>query len=356
VRFRRQRKEERHAAPVSPAANPVDLLAEARRLRDAGRRPEAIDLLQRSNREARDLEVEVELCRLRHQVGIELVDRAGAAPRFATPSSESLVVDPVSRLPEVPPDRLDAEVLRAAILGHGALIVRGLLDEATAEGLAAGIDRSFEVRASVGPGGADADGYYRELEPEPPYRIIERKWVEVGGGVLAVDSPRLLYTMLDAFERVGLDAVIEQYLGEPPAMSVQKSTLRKAMPEVAGAWHQDGRFLGDVRSLNVWLSLSRCGDVAPSLDVVPRRFDTLVAASTEGTVLDYQVSQAVAEEVAGELGIVRPIFDPGDALLFDEMFLHQTGSDPSMPNPRYSIESWFFGPSAFPKQYIPVAL
>ena len=30
-----------------------------------------------------------------------------------------------------------------------------------------------------------------------------------------------------------------------PAISAQKCTLRKAMPEVGGAWHQDGRFLGD---------------------------------------------------------------------------------------------------------------
>ena len=51
----------------------------------------------------------------------------------------------------------------------------------------------------------------------------------------------------------------------------------------------------------------------------------------------------------------RPIFDPGDALLFDDLFLHQTGSDPSMPNTRYAIESWFFGPSAYPDEYVPIA-
>ena len=111
-----------------------------------------------------------------------------------------------------------------------------------------------------------------------------------------------------------------------------------------------------VRSLNVWLSLSRHGDVAPSLDIVPRRFDGLVVTETEGTKLDYQVSQAVAEEAAGEAGTVRPIFEPGDALLFDDLFLHQTGSDPSMPSPWYSIESWFFGPSSYPTEDTPLAL
>ena len=113
--------------------------------------------------------------------------------------------------------------------------------------------------------------------------------------------------------------------------------------------------MGPVRSLNVWLSLSHCGDVAPGMDIVPRRLDDFVPTGTEGTFVDHQVSQAVAEEAAGEVGIVRPIFEPGDALLFDALFLHQTGSDPEMPNARYAIESWFFGPSAFPEDYVPIA-
>jgi len=32
------------------------------------------------------------------------------------------------------------------------------------------------------------------------------------------------------------------------------------------------------------------------------------------------------------------------------------GSDPEMPKPRYALESWFFGPSAFPNDYSPVAV
>ena len=54
--------------------------------------------------------------------------------------------------------------------------------------------------------------------------------------------------------------------------------------------------------------------------------------------------------------IMRPIFEPGDALFFDELFLHQTASDPSMPKPRFAIESWFFGGSAFPADYAPLAV
>jgi hypothetical protein len=41
---------------------------------------------------------------------------------------------------------------------------------------------------------------------------------------------------------------------------------------------------------------------------------------------------------------------------FDEVFLHKTGSDPSMPKPRYAIENWFFGGSSFPADYAPIAI
>ena len=114
--------------------------------------------------------------------------------------------------------------------------------------------------------------------------------------------------------------------------------------------------MGDVRALNLWLSLSRCGDESPGLDIVPRRLDELVAAGPTRRCLNYQVSQRQAEEAAGDAPIVRPIFEPGDALFFDELFLHQTGSDPSMPNPRYAIESWFFGGVGLPGEYAPIAV
>ena len=60
--------------------------------------------------------------------------------------------------------------------------------------------------------------------------------------------------------------------------------------------------MGDVRALNVWLSLSRCGDLAPGLDLVPKRVDYLVEAGTDGAPLSYVISPAKVEEVAGRGG------------------------------------------------------
>jgi hypothetical protein len=178
----------------------------------------------------------------------------------------------------------------------------------------------------------------------------------MGGGVYAADSPTVSFRMLELFDAAGLPALVSGYLGEPALMSVHKSTLRRADPSVPGAWHQDGKFMGKVRSLNLWLALSRCGDQAPGLDVVPVRLDDFVQTKTDHPGLEVLTEQHVAVEAAGERGILRPVFEPGDALLFDEMFLHQTGSDPAMPKPRYAIENWFFGGSQFPSAYAPIAV
>ena len=327
----------------------------ARELADQGDLDAAIESLTEVNRAGRTLEVERELRRLRNLAGLRLMADAPESPSYAQPGGELPEPGGQSRIPELTPDQLTSDLLRASILEYGCLLVRGLIPSDAAERIAAGVDRAFDVRLRLPEGESDPEGFYDEMEPEPPNEIEGRAWVQEGGGVLAVDSPRLFFEMVEGFRAAGLETLISDYLGERPAISAQKCTLRKAMPDVKGAWHQDGRFLGDVRSLNVWLSLSRCGDVAPSMDVVPRRLDDYAPAGTEGTVLDYQVAQAVAERMAGEAGIVRPIFDPGDALLFDHLFLHQTGSDPSMPNPRYAVESWFFGPSGFPTEYVPIA-
>ncbi|MDP9294701.1 MAG: hypothetical protein M3O90_09830 [Actinomycetota bacterium] len=319
----------------------------------AGLRAE-IERLTEANRARPDRNTERLLLRLRHDAGIRLLD-ADVDPEHPAPDFEGL--PEAEGLPEVAAADVTPELLRAGILRDGCLLVRGLVDRHDALRLARQIDRSFEERERHDAGGSAEAGYYEEFRPDPRFGEIDaREWVKLGGGVLAADSPTLSFEMLELFRVAGLPRLVEGYLGEPPLISVHKTTLRRADPSVPGAWHQDGAFMGDVRSLNLWLSLSRCGDEAPGLDLVPRRLDHIVATQTEEAVLNYQVSQEKAEQAAGHKPIVRPIFEPGDALFFDELCLHQTGSDPSMPNPRFAIENWFFGGSAFPGGYAPLAV
>jgi len=67
-----------------------------------------------------------------------------------------------------------------------------------------------------------------------------------------------------------------------------------------------------------------------------------------GESFEQAIDARLAEAAAGETPILRPIFEPGDALLFDHLFLHRTGTDPGMTETRYATETWFFAPSAYP--------
>ncbi len=215
------------------------------------------------------------------------------------------------------------------------------------------MESAFAERANGA--GRGTDGLYAEFAPEFPFQVVQRGWVEQTNAMWLLDSPPIAAEVLELFRRAGMRDLIADYLGEPAALSLQKSTLRKVEPDAPNAWHQDGAFMGDVRALNVWLSLSRCGDEAPGIDVVPRRLEQIVPTGTEGAMFDWSVAQAVAEEAAGGAPIVRPVFEPGDALLFDELCLHNTAAEPQMPNPRHAVETWFFGASSFPADYAPLA-
>jgi hypothetical protein len=314
-----------------------------------------IEELNRQNHESPDAQREIRLIELRHAAGIRHHNDQQPGAVYPEPAFDELP-DRTGDLAGVAQEQLTPEVIRAGILRDGCLLVRGLVDPHAALALADDIDRAFEARDAIAGGGSGDPAYYNEFVPAPAFReSLGRDWIAGGGGLWAADSPHLLFEMLDTFERAGLTDAIRGYLAEPPVISVQKCTLRRVDPNAGRGWHQDGAFMGDVRALNVWLSLSRCGDEAPGMDVVPRRLDHIVPTGTEGAIFEWSVSEQVAEEAAGEVGVLRPIFQPGDVLLFDELFLHSTAAEPEMRKSRWAIESWFFGASASPAEYSPLA-
>jgi hypothetical protein len=319
---------------------------------------EEIAELTRANRESRSVENERRILQLRHRAAIEMF-REPSAPGDR-PEPDYSALDSEASIPEVEPGELTAEILRAAILSKGCLLVRGLVPREEALRLEEDIERVFSTRSTGQEGGGNPrDGYYEEMQVLEPYTLEDRGWVTEAGGVWGADSPKVLFDVLDLFDRRGLQDVIRGYIGEPPAISVQKCTLRKVAPDAGKGfpgWHQDGRFLGDVRALNVWLTLTHCGDTAPGLDLVPKRIDDFLPTGTEGAIFDWIVAPDVVDEARGEVAIERPIFEPGDVMLFDDVFLHSTAANPAMPNHRYAVESWFFGPSGFPERYTPLAL
>lgn len=314
-----------------------------------------IERLAELNRKNPWVERERALLHLRNLLGIRLVEHGASDAGFPEPDYEALPNG--SPVAEIEPGALTPELLRAGILRGGCVLVRGLIDRRRAERLAAEIDRSFAERERYDADKSFNDRRYVPFKHDPRHGIRPpRPFIKAGGGLLAVDSPMLSFELRELLRGAGLGQLVAGYLREPPLVASDKTTLRKADPSVGGAWHQDGKFMGEVKALNLWVALSRCGTDAPGLDFVPRRLERHVETQTDEAMMPNQVSQRVAEEAAGEMPILRPNFEPGDALLFDELFLHKTASDPAMRRPRYAIESWFFGPSGFPDNYVPLAL
>lgn len=314
-----------------------------------------INRLIELNRSEPDLEHERALLHLRNLLAIRVLDNGTVDHGSPEPDYSPL---PDGPLIEIEPGDLTPRVLRAGILRGGCVLVRGLVGRKRAEQLAGDIDRCFTERTRHDAKRSFDPRYYLPFEPDlrRGQGLPLRDWIKEGGGVLAVDSPSVSFQMSEALREAELPQLVEAYLGGPPLLSGDKTTLRRAEPSIIGAWHQDGKFMGQVRALNLWLSLSHCGRDAPGLDLVPRRLDGHVPTQTDGVRMLNQVSQQAAERAAGELPILRPIFEPGDALLFDELLLHKTASEPSMRRPRYAIESWFFAPSGFPADYVPLTV
>ena len=257
-------------------------------------------------------------------------------------------------IPEIGLAELSAERLRREIQSRGSLLVRGLL-AASCSTLIAAIERAFEAQAEPGNWLKDTSWFRKLPLPEEEAYSLGRVWVAGAGGVLACDSPRLLQMLFEAYEALGLREVVTEYLGERPVLSANKATLRRVPLTSNTDWHQDGAFLGEgIRALNLWVALSECGVDSPGMDLVPKRFDAVVETGTGGAHFDWSVGPETVEVVAADAPPVRPHFQAGDVLFFDDLFLHRTAIDASMTRPRYAIESWFFAPTGYPSGQVPL--
>lgn len=311
---------------------------------------EEISELTEVNRVSPDREIERRLVQLR------LDAMKGFTPTGGPASWPPQVPDrfpDVAGLPEIPRRELTPEVLRSAIVHHGALLVRGLLSPPTAGHLITEMDRVLAAQEAYGidPTRAEGDQTFRPFEKWSP----DDAWAYENGSVLAIDAPGVFFDLVETFEHAGIGELAKGFFGEHPTMLAKKWTLRRVPPDITMAdWHQDGSFMGsDIRSLNVWISLSHCGEDAPSMDVVARRLDCIAETGTEGAHFDWSVGPAVAEHVADGT-IVRPRFTPGDALLFDHFLLHKTDTHPGMTEARYAIEAWFASAATAPPDQLPI--
>jgi hypothetical protein len=334
----------------------ADPLERAEELAAEGRALEAMEVLEAANARRPDDRYERRLAELRHAAFTEL-DRTPGFPEWPVDHRTDRSAPGPPEIPSCPVDELSGSRLRTAILEHGCLLVPGLASPADVSELTAGIDRAFEVRDDVAAGRAEEPtAWFHQLALDPKSaRSLGRKWVQGGSALLTADSPHMLSELFAFFDRSGLKEVLTDYLGERPVLSANKCTLRRVPIDTNTDWHQDGAFLGDgIRAANVWVALSDCGEDAPGLDLVPRRFDQVLETGTGGAFFDWAVGPEVVAVAARGAPVVRPRFSAGDALIFDELFLHRTAVDEAMTRSRYAIESWFFAPSTYPEGQVPI--
>jgi hypothetical protein len=345
-----------NADPVTERsdADAQAVLAQADALVDQGQILDAVEMLHAANGAARHDDIEIRLAVLRH-AAFDALDEQPGFSSWPVPVAD--LDQGSARIPQIAPSELTAEGVRWAILSHGCVHVPGLLSADRVAEFVEGIDHVLALRKANEGRPLDAHESWLVTLPLPIEQAatLARKWVAGDGGGLMCDSPRLLDRVLSTYEEVGLKKVLAEYLGERPVLSANKGTLRRARLNGGTDWHQDGAFLGtDLRTLNVWITLTDCGVDAPTMDIVPKRFDHIVETGTGGAIFDWAVGPAVVDQVSVDAPVVRPQFQAGDCMLFDEMLLHRTALSPEMTRTRHALEGWFFAPSAYPSGQVPI--
>jgi Phytanoyl-CoA dioxygenase (PhyH) len=336
-------------------ASGLDLRARAEEFRRAGRSLEAIDELSAANRNFADPHIERCLVRLRHAAWAEL-DRT--PPVKAATKEVPDLFEGETGIPELAASELTAVLIRSAVQHHGSLVVRGLFSPECCARLRNDIDRSWEAFERFRATRQTDPAWFDPMETDAyGLTMRDRSILMAGGTGYVADSPRLMFDLLEAFDAAGVKRIVGDYFGEPPALSLVKLAQRRLAPDASGGWHQDAAVYGrTAETLNVWVAVSRCGDVAPGLEMFPRRLEELVGTRGVEGVAEYA---ALTDEVAlltDEVAPARPIFGPGDAAIFDQLLLHQTAASSDFTEVRYGFESWFFAPSTYPdpNRWIPL--
>jgi len=334
------------------------LIRRARRSARRGDFRRAISILTEVNRRSPSPEIEIELVRLRHDgfyAQTKVVSHHKWPPVYRAAFPE------INGIPEIKRSEVSPELLRAGVFDRGSIIIRGVLDADQVALIRDGIERTYanHDRAMAGIPLSETAPWFWPFEPNAKNAgaELDRNWYRDGGAELAADSPRGLFNLLEVLEANGLIDLVAGYLGERPALSVRKTSLRRIPHDLNAehGWHQDGAFLGQgIRTMNLWIALSDCGIDAPSMDMVPRRLNYIVPTGTEGAIFDWSVSSLQIAEACGGGEPTHLHFKAGDAIVFDEMNLHRTSTLPGMTKPRYAIEAWFFAPSCYPLDQLPL--
>jgi hypothetical protein len=281
--------------------------------------------------------------------------KATAQPRPDWPPSIQNPFPDCHGIPEIEASELDGRLLGGAILHHGSLIVRGLVERSVALSMADSVDRLFEAFQAWKTNPDTLGPWFSPVDiPALETRRL-RDNQDLFGGVMICDSPMLFRQVMSLYTNSLLVSAIAEYLGEQPVLSLGKTMARRVTPSPhPGVFHQDGAFLGNIRTVNSWIAFSDCGVEAPGIELVDRRLPGIVQTEVNGSYFTVNRETAIAANEGK--AFARPVFRAGDAILFDEITLHATGQSPDMTATRRALESWFFAPSACTDYVVPFSL
>lgn len=334
-----------------------DALQKSTELQQANRWQEALDFLTSENQKHRNPQLAKAIAAIRVS-GFQHVNQPNKNNSTWAPkkSHDFTIIDGI---PEITPQQLSSDILAGAVLDHGALIVRNLINTDKAAKLANLMDKAMDSQQAHFDGCRDKDNYYFD----PPRDALSeyklgRKFIAQTGGMWTIDSPTLMFELIETYGELKLKEILHTYFNERPCLSLRKWVLRRFGPLKGEAdWHQDGAFMdADVRSMNLWIALSDCGgDTATTgLEIVPRRFDHIVETGTPGACFDWTVSPQLVKEKFADTPPVKPFFKAGDAIFFDHFNLHRTDYTEKLTEVRHAIECWFFAGSLYAKKQIPI--
>ena len=335
-----------------------DALQQAEQLLQEEKWHDAVQLLSVLNKEHEDVAVERKLVDTRIQAhrSMQWPEPAGEwAGEWDFPMAET------PSIMEFASSDFSARTLAEGILGHGAMIVRGLVSPEVTAALKECIDNTIQAREAdeVEDSPWDYESPHITGKPKKFGSKDEEKRAKVKkGSIWVAESPRTMQKLIELYKALGLKEVLTDYFAEPPALSVRKWVLRRILPDANPAdWHQDGRFMGtDFRSVNMWLPLVECGGGANAagMEIIPSQRREIHETGTRGAAFQWSVGRELVEDLARELPVAHPHFNPGDALFFDHYNLHRTAFRPGLTESRYAVESWFFSSSSVPAKQMPI--
>ena len=294
-----------------------ELLARAEDLAARSRAVEAIGLLTDANRTQQDPLIEQTLVSLRIRAWDQM-DRTGRTRELDRVAD---LFPHESGIPIVAVDDLDATVMRSAIVHHGAIVVRNLLPSARCASLCDAIDKSWEAIGRYEAAGETNPAWFAPIQASGYGADMQsRMWGLKSGTAYVADSPRLFFELIEAFDDIGMKEIVGDYFGEPPMLSLAKTAQRRLPADAVGEWHQDAAVYGaTAKALDVWIPMSRCGDLAPGLELWPRRLENVLETVGPGA-LEFGTRPEIVSALTKDVRSVHPVFDPGDAAIFDELF------------------------------------